>query len=74
MKKYTQVSENQQQSENAKRNLINSYEDKLRDLNKQLLTLRRDYDGLQVKSESERKRLVDDYERRIVSTASNEER
>lgn len=72
MKKYTQVSENQQQSENAKRNLINSYEDKLRDLNKQLLTLRRDYDGLQVKSESERKRLVDDYERRIVSTASNE--
>lgn len=74
MKKYTQVSENQQQSENAKRNLINSYEDRLRDLNKQLLTLRRDYDGLQVKSESERKRLVDDYERRIVSTASNEER
>lgn len=34
MKKYTQVSENQQQSENAKRNLINSYEDRLRDLNK----------------------------------------
>lgn len=34
MKKYTQVSENQQQSENAKRNLINSYEDRLKDLNK----------------------------------------
>lgn len=71
MKKYSQLSEGQLQSENAKRNLVNSYEDKLRDLNKELLGLRRDYESLQAKSDSERKRLIDDYERRLVSTASN---
>lgn len=50
MKKYSQLSEGQIQSENAKRSLINSYEDKLRDLNKELLGLRRDHEGLQAKS------------------------
>mgnify|MGYP006995452910 CR=1 FL=1 len=34
MKKYTQISENQRNSENEKRNIINGYEDKVRDLSK----------------------------------------
>lgn len=34
MRKYTEISQNQLNSENAKRNLINSYEDKVKDLNK----------------------------------------
>lgn len=34
MKKYTEISQNQLNSENTKRNLINSYEDKVKDLNK----------------------------------------
>lgn len=34
MSKYTQISESQRNSENERRNLVNSYEDKLKDLNK----------------------------------------
>jgi len=34
MKKYTQISETQRNSDNEKRNLINSYEDRVKDLTK----------------------------------------
>ena len=57
-------------SENTKRNLINSYEDKVKDLNKLLITVRRDFETLLNKNDAERKRLVDDYERRLTSTSS----
>lgn len=70
MRKYTEISQNQLNSENAKRNLINSYEDKVKDLNKELITVRRDFETLLSKNDTERKRLVDDYERRLTSTSS----
>lgn len=42
MSKYTQLSETQRNTENERRNLVNNYEDKLKDLNKELITIKRD--------------------------------
>lgn len=67
MKRYTQLSEIHSHCENGRRNLAGGYEDKLRDLNKELLTLRRDYESLQSRSENERRRIIDEYERKIAS-------
>lgn len=72
MRKYNEQSQNQIVAENNRRNAITGYEDQIRDLNKQLLTVKRDYENFQRKNETERKRVVDDYERRLTSTTSNQ--
>lgn len=72
MRKYNEQSQNQIVAENNRRNAITGYEDQIRDLNKQLLIVKRDYENFQRKNETERKRVVDDYERRLTSTTSNQ--
>lgn len=42
MSKYTQLTEMQRNTENERRNLVNNYEDKLKDLSKELITIKRD--------------------------------
>lgn len=72
MRKYNEQSQNQIVAENNRRNAITGYEDQIRDLNKELLTVKRDYENFQRKNETERKRVVDDYEKRLTSTTSNQ--
>lgn len=42
MSKYTQLTEMQRNTENERKNLVNNYEDKLKDLSKELITIKRD--------------------------------
>lgn len=74
MQRFSQMSQNQIAADSKRRSVINDYEDKLKDSNKELLSLRRENQTLQTKNAAERKRLIDDYEKRLTSTSSNQEK
>lgn len=41
--------------------MINNYEDRIRELNKELSAIRRDYENYQRRNESDRNKIIDDY-------------
>jgi hypothetical protein len=74
MAKYNELSGTQRGAENDKRNLISSYEAKLKDATKEVNALKKESEVAERKSEAEKKKLVDGYEKKLASTASNQEK